>query len=424
MKSDSKRYVSLIIAAVLVFIMLAGSCGGSVTADAAVRTGKASIATDTDAGQISGLQAVPNSSSSIQLTWDVSEGVDAYRVYVYDVTKKIYKEMGNTDAGEFLLRGLAKSGNEYQLAVRGYVYSGDNLVEATELTCLSAKTFPKAPKLSELGSHSISCTYTKWNAVTGADGYQVYRYNSSTKQWSMLTDTTKLIYKDTGRSAATGYIYRVRAYMTYNGQTYYSAYSNNQKTATVPRSVSEAVYYENQIVVKRGHGEYSLAKADAPYMYVHGYKLELTKTNGCTGCAVYYQDVRSRSQASAKKAKLLGYTRSSVLNLRRTTRKGYERVFWVSTYYVYGGKRYVNPSRIPVTYEGVRYTYKDKRGKVTGIEEHEYGAVDSQLSEIRYYTSGSRLRKYDIYLYNHNGFAYGVRTYNAAGRLVKTERWR
>ena len=238
MKSDSKRYVSLIIAAVLVFIMLAGSCGGSVTADAAVRTGKASIATDTDAGQISGLQAVPNSSSSIQLTWDVSEGVDTYRVYVYDVTKKIYKEMGKTDAGEFLLRGLAKSGNEYQLAGRGYVYSGDNLVEATELTCLSAKTFPKAPKLSELGAHSISCTYTKWNAVTGADGYQVYRYNSSTKQWSMLADTTKLIYKDTGRSAATGYIYRGREYMTYNGQTYYSAYSNNQKTATDPRSVS------------------------------------------------------------------------------------------------------------------------------------------------------------------------------------------
>ena len=124
MKSDSKRYVSLIIAAVLVFIMLAGPCGGSVTADAAERTGKASIATDTDAGQISGLQAMPNSSSSIQLTWDVSEGVDTYRVYVYDVTKKIYKEMGNTDTGEFLLRGLAKSGNEYQLAVRGYVNSG------------------------------------------------------------------------------------------------------------------------------------------------------------------------------------------------------------------------------------------------------------------------------------------------------------
>ena len=84
----------------------------------------------------------------------------------------------------------------------------------------------------------------------------------------------------------------------------------------------------------------------------------------------------------------------------------------------------MNPFRIPVTYEGVRYTYKDKRGKVTGIEEHEYGAVDSQISEIRYYTSGSRLRKYDRYLYNRNGFAYGVRTYNAAGRLVKTERWR
>ena len=167
-----------------------------------------------------------------------------------------------------------------------------------------------------------------------------------------------------------------------------------------------------------------MAGTDAPYIYIHGYKLELTKAKGSTGYVIYYQDVREISQENVKKSKVLGYTRSSVLNLGRTTRKGYKRVFWVSSYYVYGGKRYVNPSRMPVTNEGVRYTYKNRLGKVTGIEEYEYGAVDRQISQVRYYTSRGRLNKYEMYLYNKNGFSYGIRTYNASGKLIKTERFK
>lgn len=60
----------------------------------------------------------------------------------------------------------------------------------------------------------------------------------------------------------------------------------------------------------------------------------------------------------------------------------------------------MNPSRMPVTNEGVRYTYKNRLGKVTGIEEYEYGAVDRQISQVRYYTSRGRLNKYEMYLYN------------------------
>lgn len=424
MKGYMKRYVSLVLAVTMILGIM--SCPGAVKlhVDAANGTSQKNTATDTDAVSISGLNAVPKSASSIQLKWKTIAGVDTYRIYVYDVAKKAYKEKGRTQTGAYQVSGLAKSGNEYKIAVRGYSADQGRIVAVTPLATITSKTLPGSPKLSELGARSTSNTYIKWNKVTGADGYQVYRYNRASGKWSMLTETAGLVYKDTNKTSAKGYTYKVRAYMKYKGQRYYGVYSAGLRTATVPKSVPESMCYENYVLKKNRRGMYEMAGTDAPYMYIHGYKLELTKAKGSTGYVIYYQDVREISQENVKKSKVLGYTRSSVLNLGRTTRKGYKRVFWVSSYYVYGGKRYVNPSRMPVTNEGVRYTYKNRLGKVTGIEEYEYGAVDRQISQVRYYTSRGRLNKYEMYLYNKNGFSYGIRTYNASGKLIKTERFK
>ena len=454
MKIYRKRYISLVVAVAIILGMIVSPCGiVSQSASAATKqtsvstkqtsaatkqtsvstkqtsasTKKAPVATKTDAVkpklEITSLKAAPQSCSSVKLKWKKASGVRSYRIYVYDTAKKVYREKGRTTSGEYLVKNLAKPGHVYKFAVRGYSTVNGRIVAVTSATAVNSKTVPKAPKIAELGPRSTSNTYIKWSSVTGADGYQVYRYNCSTKKWIRLAETGKPEYKDTKKTAARGYIYRVRAYMKYDGKRYYSVYSENLRTATTPKSLVKSVYYENHVLVKNVDGEYEPSYSDISYMFVRGYRLKLAKTNGCTGYAIYYQDVPDRNKADAKKAKLLGYTNSTVLDLRRASRPGYERVFWVCTYYVYGGKRYINSSKIPVTCEGNRYIYKDRKGRVTGTEEYECSAVDKQLSEVRYYTPGGRLRKYDRFQYNKKGFLCVIKTYNAAGKLIKRERW-
>ena len=112
MKGYMKRYVSLVLAVTMILGIM--SCPGAVKlhVDAANGTSQTNTATDTDAVSISGLNAVPKSASSIQLKWKTIAGVDTYRIYVYDVAKKAYKEKGRTQTGAYQVSGLAKSGNE------------------------------------------------------------------------------------------------------------------------------------------------------------------------------------------------------------------------------------------------------------------------------------------------------------------------
>lgn len=52
----------------------------------------------------------------------------------------------------------------------------------------------------------------KWNAVDGVTGYQVKRYNSSTKKYEKLATTTKTSYTDKTAKEGKDYYYVVRAY--------------------------------------------------------------------------------------------------------------------------------------------------------------------------------------------------------------------
>ncbi|MDE8732075.1 NlpC/P60 family protein [Eubacteriales bacterium DFI.9.88] len=71
-----------------------------------------------------------------------------------------------------------------------------------------------------------------WGAVSGADGYAVYRYNSKKKQYKELTTTSQTSYTDKKLKGNTTYRYKVRAYAEVNGVTYYGDYSAATKTKT------------------------------------------------------------------------------------------------------------------------------------------------------------------------------------------------
>lgn len=74
--------------------------------------------------------------------------------------------------------------------------------------------------------------------VKKADGYQVYRYNKSTKKYQKVATVKTNTYTDKKLKTATVYQYKVRAYRKSGKKTVTGKYSNVIKAATSPQKVT------------------------------------------------------------------------------------------------------------------------------------------------------------------------------------------
>jgi hypothetical protein len=77
----------------------------------------------------------------------------------------------------------------------------------------------------------------KWKKVSGASGYRIYRYNTSTKKWDTVTTIksgSTLSYTQSGLKAGTIYKYKVKAYVKKSGATTWGDSSATLTTATTP----------------------------------------------------------------------------------------------------------------------------------------------------------------------------------------------
>ena len=84
---------------------------------------------------------------------------------------------------------------------------------------------PAAPSRVKAASAAYNKIKLTWSAVSGANGYEVYQYNSSDKRYQRAATVTGTSY--TWKSLKTGqsYKYKVRAYKTVNREKLYGAFS-------------------------------------------------------------------------------------------------------------------------------------------------------------------------------------------------------
>ena len=94
---------------------------------------------------------------------------------------------------------------------------------ATPTPAVSPDKKPSVPKLSKITTSYNSIT-VKWNTVSDADGYQVYRKVNSGK-WKVVKNTTGTSYKDKNVKAGYKNSYTVKAYKKVNGKKVYSGYN-------------------------------------------------------------------------------------------------------------------------------------------------------------------------------------------------------
>jgi len=124
------------------------------------------------------------------------------------------------------------SNTTYWFRVRAYTNNGlDAVVYSDWSTVISAKTSinaPGTPTLS-LGTVAKTSISMSWNAVTGANNYEVWGNNSSYS--TLLQNSSTTSYTNSGLTTSTTYYYRVRANSPNDG---YSAWSNAISATTLP----------------------------------------------------------------------------------------------------------------------------------------------------------------------------------------------
>lgn len=155
--------------------------------------------------------------NSIRLDWYDDYAVEYFEVYRATSKSGTYKKVKTTKQSEFVHKSVT-TGKTYYYKVRGYHKINGIKVYSKFSSVKSVKT-----KLEQVSSVSVvdneNKTYTlKWDKVSGATGYQVYRATKSDGTYKKVATVTTN-YKKFSYTSSFDYYYKVRAYREVGSKT-------------------------------------------------------------------------------------------------------------------------------------------------------------------------------------------------------------
>ena len=181
---------------------------------------------------------------NVILQWDAVSGADGYRIFQYDESTQQYVKLADVknDTTGYTVENL-EGDTEYKFKIGAYKqvnavnYWGDYSAETSVKT--QAKTLEKVQGFT-VETVSDTALELSWEPVEGADGYRIYRLNTSTGKYGKIKTikgAENVLYKNGSLSSATKYTYKVRAYASSNGKNIYGAYSDIKRADTKPAQI-------------------------------------------------------------------------------------------------------------------------------------------------------------------------------------------
>ncbi len=177
------------------------------------------------------IKEVSNNSKSVSLEWSCydTSSIDGYYIYRSNDGKSWSRiaTINDTEIEDYEDTDVA-NGEGYGYIMRSYVDSSQSENSVPEYTCFLSKVSIKSVK--SMASKKLT---VKWSTNDKASGYQIRI--STTKSFTKTTTemikaasktkTTKTIGNLKGRKK---YFVQARAYRSYNGEIYYSEWSNSK----------------------------------------------------------------------------------------------------------------------------------------------------------------------------------------------------
>lgn len=176
---------------------------------------------------VTGVKMVSNSLSTIRISWTKQD--DIYGYYVYRATSangtySFIKTITGSDTNYFVDSGKP-AGKTYYYKVKAYKKLGGVAHAGTYSSAAVSTTLPAKGYMSlKAGRSKIKVS---WRGVAGATGYQVYRATKRSGKYKKVKTLSagKRYWKNSGRVKGKKYYYKIRAYKTVGGKTYYGSFS-------------------------------------------------------------------------------------------------------------------------------------------------------------------------------------------------------
>ena len=224
------------------------ACGDSYTdssTDAVGHNYKAGICTicgalDPERRPASPQIMITTESGRPKISWNAVNGADKYWVY-RSVDGETFDYYARTDKPSFT-DGSTSIGTTYHYAVKAVAVLGGRDVSSGRSTAQSIQCRPAAPSVSIY--RASGKPQLKWNAVSGAAKYWVYRSTDGVN-FKYYDSTAKTSYTNTGALLGTKYHYRVKAVAVVNGKNVASADSGTKSLFTTPAAPGVSIYRVN-----------------------------------------------------------------------------------------------------------------------------------------------------------------------------------
>lgn len=179
--------------------------------------------------KVSGLKLASAGRKDLELTWDKEKGVDGYKVYMYDSSKKSYKYLGKTSKNTYKVKKL-KEAKDYKFKVRAYKTIDKKQKYGSYSSVLKTGTKTATPEIWDLTAGKKKLT-VEWDRISKASGYEVYVATSKngkyTKKKTIKSGKTTSA-KIKGLKSKKKYYVKVRTYRTVDGKKIYSSFSSKE----------------------------------------------------------------------------------------------------------------------------------------------------------------------------------------------------
>lgn len=163
------------------------------------------------------VKAVSASATSVKLSWTKLSSATGYLIQKY--TENGWVKAASTKSTSVTITGL-KTNEEVKLRVRGYTTVNGKNVYGYAKSVVAKPTLPAPTGVKATASSSTTATVS-WNAVSGAVGYAVQRYDAQNKKWVGAGSTSKTSLTVKNLIPTTNNKLRVLAYVNgSNGNSY------------------------------------------------------------------------------------------------------------------------------------------------------------------------------------------------------------
>jgi uncharacterized repeat protein (TIGR02543 family) len=162
---------------------------------------------------VSGVVARSAGYNSIKLTWIADPGADYYDIYRATSLTGTYAKIKSAATGSTYTNGGLVTNQIYYYKIRAYAMVNGLRVNCPNISAIvSAKPVPSVPASFTVAPASATSIKVVWNAVNGANGYEVWRASSQTGIYARVKITANTSWINLYLTNGKTYYYKVRAY--------------------------------------------------------------------------------------------------------------------------------------------------------------------------------------------------------------------